>query len=161
MNVEYPAWQPITADQMAHLLQGFNKFWWIAGGWAIELLVGHPIRPHGDIDISLLRRDQEALQHTLCDWDLWVAEPPGEGSLRPWARDEILQRPLHDIWCREKPGYPWQLQIMLEEADGDLWISRRNPQVRRLLGELGWTTTTGIPVLSPEIQFFYKAKNRD
>ena len=24
--------------------------WWIAGGYAIELFVGHAVRPHGDID---------------------------------------------------------------------------------------------------------------
>ena len=40
--------------------------WWcVAGGHAVELAVGRPLRPHSDIDVLLLRRDQLAAQHAL------------------------------------------------------------------------------------------------
>jgi len=39
--------------------------WWIAGGYAIELAVGHAFREHEDIGVLLLRRDQLAVQEVL------------------------------------------------------------------------------------------------
>ncbi|WP_395108459.1 nucleotidyltransferase domain-containing protein [Actinomadura sp. SCN-SB] len=35
--------------------------WWIAGGHAIELAVGHHVRDHGHIDVVELRWDQPML----------------------------------------------------------------------------------------------------
>jgi len=47
---------------------------------------------------------------------------------------------------------------MLDEADGDTWVFRRQPTVRRPLTEVIRRTPDGIPYLSPEIQLLYKAK---
>ena len=43
--------------------------WCIAGGYAVELLVGRAFREHGDTDIMVLRQDQLALQSWLLDRD--------------------------------------------------------------------------------------------
>jgi hypothetical protein len=40
---------------------------------------------------------------------------------------------------------------MLDEADGDLWVSRRNSRVTRLIESLGFPSGT-IPYLAPEVQ---------
>src|ERR1700694_1145532 len=81
-------WEALTVDQVATRLAAAPFPWWIAGGWAIDLFVGHQTRPHDDIDIVVLRRDQRAVQEAMADWELWAADPPG--SLRPWSPGESL-----------------------------------------------------------------------
>ena len=50
------------------------------------------------------------------------------------------------------------MQLMLDEAEGAHWVSRRNPGVRLPLGRVGRRSPTGIPYLAPEVQLFYKTK---
>uniref|UniRef100_UPI0039BFF6A5 nucleotidyltransferase domain-containing protein n=1 Tax=Lentzea alba TaxID=2714351 RepID=UPI0039BFF6A5 len=130
--------------------------WWcVAGGYAIELAVGRPLRPHSDIDVLLLRRDQLAAQQALAGWEWWAADPPG--TLRPWRPGEILPPDVHDIWCRPAGSETWRVQVMLDESSGDDWVSRRDPRVRRPIATL--TRSSPIPYLAPEIQLFYKSKS--
>lgn len=149
-------WEPAAPNEVRDLLSTVDAPWWIAGGWAIEFAVGEPFRPHGDIDVLLLRRDQLAAQHALPGWEWWAADPPG--VLRPWAAGEILPPEVHDIWCRPSADAPWRLQFMLDEADGDDWVSRRDQRLRRPIPEIGRVTADGVPYLAPEIQLLYKAK---
>jgi aminoglycoside-2''-adenylyltransferase len=148
------SWEPATPDEVAELFSAHAP-WWLAGGYAIELAVGHAFREHGDIDVLLLRRDQLAAQWVLAGWEWWAADPPG--ALRPWLPGEVLGTEVHDIWCRPGPDQPWRIQVMLDESDGDDWVSHRNPGIRRPVAEIGQTGP--IPHLKPEIQLFYKAKN--
>lgn len=151
-------WEPATPAEVAALFAGVDVPWWIAGGYAIELAVGRHVRDHSDIDVLLLRRDQLVAQRALAGWEWWAADPPG--TLRPWAEGEVLPDDVHDIWCRPGPDRPWRVQLMLDEASGDTWVSRRNPRVQRPVASLGAVTDDGIPYLVPEIQLFYKAKQR-
>jgi hypothetical protein len=149
-------WEPATAAEVAGLFSGCGAPWWIAGGYAIELAAGRPLREHGDIDVLLLRRDQFVVQRALSSWQWHAADPPG--TLRPWQPDKVLSHCVHDIWCRPGPDQPWKIQVMLDESSGDDWISRRDKRIRRPIGSLGSVTADGIPYLSPEIQLLYKAK---
>lgn len=151
-------WVPDRPEDVATIFAEADFPWWIAGGYAIELAVGHELRAHGDLDVLVLRRDQGLVRDLLADWDLYVADPPGQGELRPWRPGEVLQPPLHDIWCRHTPKAPWSVQLMLDEAEGTQWVSRRNPAIRLPIDRLGRTSKTGIPYLVPEVQLFYKAK---
>lgn len=151
-------WEPATPNEVRDLLAAVETPWWIAGGYAIEFAVGAPFREHGDVDVLLLRRDQLAAQHALPDWELWAADPPG--VLRPWASGEILPPEVHDIWCRPKANAPWRFQFMLDEAEGDDWVSRRDPRIRRPVTAIGRVNADGIPYLAPEIQLMYKAAGR-
>jgi hypothetical protein len=99
-------WEPLAVRDLARLLAGASFPWWVAGGWAIDLFVGHQTRPHDDLDVLVLRRDQLAVQHALRGWDLHAADPPG--TLRPWRPGETLGAGIHDIWCRPmwlRPGH--------------------------------------------------------
>ncbi|GLY76667.1 nucleotidyltransferase domain-containing protein [Actinoallomurus iriomotensis] len=152
----YGRWEPATPARVASLFAALPCPWWIAGGYAIELAVGRRVRDHGDIDVMMLRRDQFHLHDALRGWECWAADPPG--VLRPWEPSEVLPPAVHDIWCRPGPGEPWRVQVMLDEADGEEWVSRRDPAVRRPLAGIGAAGPDGIPYLAPEIQLFYKAK---
>ncbi len=153
-------WGPWEPAPLSDVVALFSRVpvripWWIAGGHAIELAVGHAFREHADIDVLLLRRDQLAAQDTLSSWEWRAADPPG--TLRPWRRGEILPMDVHDVWCRPGPSEPWRIQIMLDEAEGGACVSRRNSRVRRALAQVGALSGEGVPYLVPEVQLFYKA----
>lgn len=147
--------EPMACPEVARVLAGLNCPWWVAGGYAIELFVGETVRRHEDVDVLVLRRDQRKLQELLDGWDLQVADPPG--TLRPWRLDEWLAVGIHDIWCRERPGRPWRIQVMLDEAHGEEWTSRRDARVHRPIRTLGSVADDGTPFLVPEVQLFDKA----
>ncbi|WP_370421892.1 amino acid transporter [Streptomyces sp. QH1-20] len=151
-------WAPDRPGGVAAVFAEADFPWWIAGGYAIELAVGRDLRPHGDVDVLVLRRDQARARDLLADWDLYVADPPGQGKLRPWRPAETLRSPLHDIWCRRAAEAPWSMQLMLDEAEGTQWVSRRSPEIRLPVSRLGRMSDTGVPHLAPEVQLFYKAK---
>lgn len=149
-------WEPASPLEVADIFSGGQVPWWVAGGYAIELATGQPIREHTDIDVLLLRRDQFAVQQVLPGWQWQAADPPG--TLRPWQPAERLPESVHDIWCRPGPGEPWRIQVMLDESSDADWVSRRDERIRRPISSIGFVTADGIPYLAPEIQLFYKAK---
>ena len=149
-------WEPLTPDEVAARLDPTGVVWMIAGGVAVDLFVGRRTRAHGDLDVLLLRRDQAAVHEAFRGWQVCAADPPGH--LRPWLPGEVLPATVHDVWCRSDPAGPWQVQVMLEESDGDAWVSRRDPGLRRPLDGMRRTTARGLPYLTPEVQLYYKAK---
>ncbi len=150
-------WDPAPLPEVASLFSRVQARWWIAGGHAIELAVGRAFRPHADVDVLVLRRDQAAVQEALRSWEWWAADPPG--TLRPWRRGEVLPPGIDDVWCRASASAPWRIQVMLDESEGDEWVHRGDPTVRRAIDRLGAVSADGIPYLAPEVQLF--AKSRD
>ena len=148
-------WSPIALNEVLEVFRNAPFFWCVAGGYAIELAIGTPVRRHGDTDILIFRKDHLALQNHLADWDCWVADPPG--TLRPWPQGAQLELGVHDIWCRRNDA--WEMQIMLDESTGDAWYSRRHYAVTAPIEDLTRISASGIPYLAPHIQLFYKAKS--
>ena len=157
MRIETPwgAWEHISVGDAAAVMAGFERPWWIAGGFAIEAFLGHSIREHADIDIGLLRRDHLAVHEHLASWELQCADPPG--TLRPWQADEELAAGVHDIWVRRNEGDAWRFQLMLDESAEDEWVCRRDPRIHRPLAALTFEID-GVRYLAPEVQLFYKAR---
>jgi Aminoglycoside-2''-adenylyltransferase len=158
MSTEAPAfagfwpWEPITPSDVADVLRGLAVPWWISGGWAIELFLGHPTRRHYDVDVAVLRRDQQELRRHLADWDLHSATP--ERRLEPWD-GRFLEPPIARIWIRRAPGAAWFCDAYLEEARDERWLYRDDERVSLPLGQVGQMTDDGLPFLSPEIALFY------
>ncbi|HSR99287.1 MAG TPA: DUF952 domain-containing protein [Kofleriaceae bacterium] len=152
-------------------MEGYGARWWVAGGWAVELQVaaahGRPIRPHADLEISILRRDQRALFDHLVGWQLCAVVRPG--VLEDWD-GQLLASAVHQLWARrgsrpqpQPDGFvtdPTFIDILLEESDGDLWRFRRRPSVAGPLADLGATSARGTPFIRPEVSLLYKAKHR-
>ena len=148
-------WEPLTPMEVAEIFRPLECPWWVAGGYAMEHAVGRAYRPHSDVDVLILRRDHPAVRDLLADWDVWAADPPG--TLRPWNRGETLSDAVHDVWIRRASATPWKLQLMLDEADGEDWISRRDSRIRRPVASLTTATAQHIPFMTPEVILFYKA----
>lgn len=148
-------WQALSVEDVGALLDGLPARWWVAGGWAVDLFLGTTTRQHQDLDVVVLRPDQLAVQAHLGGWDLRVAH---HGRLIPWAHGRPLDPDEHGIWARPTPASPWQLELLVDDIDGDQWVYRRNPAVRLPVDALGLTTASGIPYLRPEVVLLYKAK---
>ncbi len=155
-DILHKNWRPLSVTQVAGLFGDAPFAWCLAGGYAIERFVGVVIRPHDDIDIIVFRDEQLRLQDWLGSWRLYVADPPG--TLRQWYKDEFLPVGVHDIWGHQAGVDAWQMQIMLMEAEGSEWYSRRNPLVRGERANL-MTLIDGVPCIRLEIQLLYKSRN--
>ena len=98
------------------------------------------------------RRDQGALRPALPEWAFAVAH---SGVLRPWADDEWLDPPIHEIHATRKHG-TGSLEFLLNDCDDSDWVYRRDPRIRRGLdAAILWRND--IPYLAPEIVLLYKS----
>lgn len=157
-------WDPLSIDEAAEAFRGYPMPWWIAGGWAIDLLLGKQTRPHGDTDILLLAPDQLAAKAYLDqDWVLYKTGQRTPSRLAPWPDDDYLEPDLgiHDVWVKQRVGGPWRFQLMLLPTAGDDWVFRRDKRIAGPIADMGWTTPAGLPVLNPEIQLLYKSRVHD
>ena len=139
--------------QIHCLLQGFSKPWYIAGGWAIDLFIGHPTRPHKDVEIALFRQDQFSLRSHLPAWRFFKI---AAGQVHPWSADERLSLPIHELHALGPDG--GELEILLNEHKNDQWQFRRHFSITRPLGAVGGRSAQGVPFLRPEIVLLYKSK---
>jgi hypothetical protein len=153
---ELGPWDALTPHGAKALFDGFGAPWWVAGGWAIDLFVGRQSRDHGDIDLAILRRDQERLREYLTGWD--IREPNG-GALTPWQAGDLLTAPRFQFWVRRSPAAAWSFEVMLEDDADGAWLFRRSPSIHMPLDRIGRVTPDGIPYLSPEIALLYKANH--
>jgi len=146
--------------RVAGLMSGFGRPWFVAGGWAIDLFLGRIRRQHKDLDFTIFRQDQMALQEHLAGFDLQkIIGPDGGEYAEAWREGEWLEFPLHEIWITLGPdGWP-TLEALLSEIEGDEWWWRRNPKVRRPLSLVAKVSPLGVPYLSPEIVLLHKSRH--
>ena len=149
-------WEPLSLEQVKQLLGPVSAPWWIAGGRALDMFIGHETRTHVDIDVAVLRRDQQAFRDALAKWDVHIAH---NGELIPWKRGEALKPEHHELWARETASDPWRLEVLFEESEGTRWAYRRRPQIGLNIADLGRRDAYGIAFIRPEVTLLYKSKS--
>jgi hypothetical protein len=127
--------------------------WAVAGGWAIDLHLQAETRPHHDIEIAVSREHLEIVAACLGELD-WF----GVGDGRAWALEDA-PRELHQTWGRDRSSHRWRLDVFREPWDGEDWVFRRDPRIRRPLAEAIMFSQDAIPYLAPEIVLLFKAKS--
>jgi aminoglycoside-2''-adenylyltransferase len=142
-------WAKLTPRDVHQLLSDVSARWWVAGGWALDV---RGTRPHGDIDVAVLRSEHQALRDDLRDWDLRVAH---KGVLRPW-RGGPVGPPENTVWARPTSTDPWHIDFKIELVDGDEWIYRRDPKIRIPLNRIE-RVVDGVPFLTPDVARLYKS----
>lgn len=154
-------WQPWNPHEVATFFASLPVPWWVAGGWAIDLFLGRQTRAHEDMDVLILRRDQQAVRALFGAWDVQAALPPPRDEAWPfrlWRPGEVLDETIQDIWCRPDATRPWAIQLMIADTRDEQWHFRRLPAITRSVATVGDRTSEGIPYLVPEIQLLYKAR---
>jgi hypothetical protein len=149
-------WQPVSPLDAVRWLSAAPVPWWFAGGWALDLFMGTSSRPHGDLDVGVLRRDASALIAMLPTWEFFESKGGVRTPLRAGAPPRAN---VNSLWGRPLGAAAWILEIMLDEGTEDTWIYRRHTGIRVPLATAIKRSGEGLPYLAPEIQLLYKARN--
>jgi hypothetical protein len=152
----HPRWHPLDPVAARRILRAVDVPWWIAGGWALDLFVGVQTRAHKDLDVGVLRRDAARFLAALPDFEFFEAL---RGSLHPLAPGGVPRATVNSLWGRPAGEPCWTLELMLDDADRENWVFRRDPSIRRPLADALRGTAEGTRYLAPEIQLLYKAKD--
>ena len=151
----YGPWSPFDPRQVAELMEGFPRPWWLVGGWSIEAFTRAP-REHEDVDLSILACDVPALRAHVGDaWHLWSNHG---GTLRPLSDHfpEVLDVESQ-IWVRRSAQDPWVIDLPITPDRDGLWTNKRIPDHVAPLEDVTWVADDGIRYLNPEIALLYKA----
>jgi len=149
--------QFVQLRAIAKLLADFSCLWGFCGGWAIDLFLRRATRPHPDIDVAFLRRDQFML-HSYLERRGWELHKVVNGKPLPWPADEFVELPVHEIRCTNPEFSPDAFEALLNEAEGDDLLFRRDPAVKLPLRKAFIRSESGLPILAPEVVLLYKAK---
>jgi hypothetical protein len=151
----YGPWTARTPQDAAELFAGYDRPWWIAGGWAIEAFTGVP-REHGDVDPSIPRSDIGPLRRHLAGrLDVWEAD---SGTLRPLLDgDDEVTAECENLWLRPSGADPWEYDVILMHTTPTTWTFKRDARISRPLAEILWERD-GIRYLAPEVQLLHKAR---
>lgn len=154
MTVPLEPWVPLDPVEVRQVMTGYDQPWWIAGGWALDMFLGRKTRDHVDVDVGVLRSDEQALQAQMRGWELYLAD----GALSPWVAGAPVPADTCDVWCRPEGSTSWALQFMLNPGTDERWDCRRSPMVTMPMAQAVRRTGDGLPYLAPECQLLMKAK---
>ncbi|WP_319463458.1 nucleotidyltransferase domain-containing protein [Micromonospora sp. RTP1Z1] len=147
------AWDPWLPQVIAERLAGLDVPWGVAGGWALDLFHGRRTRHHGDTEIAVPADRFAEVAARFPDCDFHVA---GGGQVAPLSPESL--RAHHQTWAWQRGAAVWRFDVFREPHDGDTWICRRDPRLRRPYAELIRHDPGGIPYLCPEVVLLFKAK---
>ncbi len=113
--------------------------------------------------MGVFRQHQAALHEHYGDWLAYKSI----GGWTEWDESEHLELPMHQVLFRRpddpvahywEPNYD-ERQFFLNEAEGGIWLCRRDPRITLHVRQLAQRSPDGIPVVAPEVQLLYKARH--
>ena len=151
----YGRFEPLTPGQLQELLRGFERPWWLVGGYALEAFTGVP-REHEDIDVAIFVEDVRAFRtHLEPRYHLW-SNDGGTFRFFDETHPEPLS-PLSQIWVREHAEAPWIIDCITNPSVDGLWQNKRDREHIAPLEDVTFVDARGIRCLNPEIALFFKA----
>ena len=144
-------WNPV---EVAERLAGVATPWYVAAGWALDLFRGWQTRAHLDTEIGI---PAAAFPEIRDRFPGYAVDAAGSGRIWADAGPDVLAA-VHQTWLRDPATGDYKLDVFREPHDGDTWICRHDPAVRRPYGEIVRRTGGGIPYLAPEFVLLFKAK---
>lgn len=150
----YGGWDPLHPTEIADFMAGFDRPWWIIGGWSLEAFTGVS-RHHEDLDISILSSDAEAFRLFLGDrWTAWNVD---DSWFRPFDHRFTDVRPDSQVWVRRDAQSPWVLDVPFTPDTGGRWTNKRNPDHTEDLDDVTWIAPDGLRYARPEVTLMFKA----
>lgn len=151
----YGVWEPLDPTSVADFMAGFDRPWWVVGGWSIQAFTGVE-RAHDDLDISMLASDAVAFREFLGErYTPWVV---GSGAMHPYTPDHDEVGQEGQLWVRAHAGAPWILDVPLTPDTDGLWTNKRWPAHVAPVDEVTWVADDGVRYLRPEVQVMMKAR---
>ncbi|MHA6765651.1 nucleotidyltransferase domain-containing protein [Streptacidiphilus sp. PAMC 29251] len=144
-----------TPGEVAGRLAGLAAPWYVAGGWALDLLRGSQSREHEDIEIGIPAASFPEVRDRFPGL---VFDGVGSGRIWEDAAPDVLAA-VHQTWLRDPASGDYLLDVFREPHDGDTWICRRDETIRFPYHTIIHRTGDGIPYLAPELVLLFKAKH--
>jgi hypothetical protein len=157
---------PDAVTYVRDLLHGFERPWFLGGGWAVDAWLGRQTRDHWDVDIAVFHDDQHAIFEHFPGWALVGHAPDVADDTTEQWNGRHLDLPAH-IHV-PKLGSPlatsttathtaFEFEFLLVERAGHEWVLNREPYVavplERCISQSSW----GLLAEAPELVLFYKA----
>ncbi len=150
----YGGWAPLDPTTIAAFMDGFDRPWWIIGGWSLEAFTGVS-RHHDDMDISILSSDSEAFRLFLGDrWTPWNVD---DSWFRPFDHRFSGVRPDSQIWVRRDASSPWVLDVPFTPDTNGRWTNKRDLTHTEDLDDVTWVAPDGLRYARPEVSLMFKA----
>ncbi len=154
---KWDAWHPAEVTQV---FAGIQVPWFVTAGWSIDLFLGGQRRVHEDLEVAVPHDRMSVFVAVLTGFDLFLPMGgPGNGLVYPFDAAGEFDEEHHQTWVREPRTGRWCLDIFRDPSDGDTWICRREPRIRRPYHEIIEFTPDGIPYSCPEVTLLFKAKH--
>jgi hypothetical protein len=151
----YGAWEPLSIPEIASLMGGFVRPWWVVGGYALEAFTG-VARRHEDVDISYFADAFPEFQRCVGDrYHMW-SNDGGVFRLIDEARPDPL-KPLAQVWLRRDAQSPWVLDVSPTPMADGMWQSKRDADHVAPLDDVTWVHG-GVRYLNPEVVLLFKAR---
>ena len=151
----YGGFDPLDPGTIGDFMDGFDRPWWVIGGWSIEAFTGVP-RSHEDMDISILSSDAAAFRLFLADrWTPWNVD---DGWFRPFDERFPDVRPDSQLWVRRDATSRWVLDVPFTPDTGGRWTNKRHPAHTEDLEDVTWVADDGLRYARPEVTLMFKAK---
>ena len=147
----WDAWHPAEA---ARRLAGLHAPWAVIAGWSLDLFRGAQTREHEDLEIGIPAAAFPAVREALGELEVFAVV---DGRMVETTAGALGAS--HQTWFRETATGRWRLDVVREPWDGDTWVCRRDPRIRRAREALIARTADGIPYQQPEIALLFKAKH--
>jgi hypothetical protein len=146
------AWTP---QQASEKLAGLGVPWCVVGGWAIDLFLRRQTRPHGDLEIAIVRPDLPAVRAHLAPYRFHAV---GDGEVRALGPGETPPDDKHQAWVLDEAAQLWRMDVMQEPGDHSTWVCRRDESITAPRAHM-IAVRDGVPYLRPEGVILYKAKS--
>ena len=148
-------WDPWHPTEAARRLAGVDVPWAVIAGWSLDLFRGEQTREHEDLELGVPEHGFTEVRAALADLEVFAIVD--EGLAAP--ADETTLEGTHQTWAREPATGLWRVDLIREPWDGDTWVCRRDPRLRRPRADVIAHTEDGIPYQQPEITLLFKAKH--
>jgi hypothetical protein len=151
----YGAFDALDPSTIRGLMDGFDRPWWIVGGWSIDVFTGVP-REHDDMDVSILACDATAFRLFLGErWNPWNVD---NGWFRPF--DDRFPDIAADsqLWVRRDATSRWVLDVPLTPDTDGRWTNKRHPAHTEALADVTWVAPDGLRYARPEVTLMFKAR---
>lgn len=150
----YGGWDPLDPTTIDDFMAGFDRPWWIIGGWSLEAFTALG-RDHEDMDVSILASDAGAFREFLGDrWTPWNVD---DGWFRPFDDRFTDVRPDSQVWVRRDATSRWVLDVPFTPDTGGRWTNKRHPAHTEDLEDVTWVAGDGLRYARPEVTMMFKA----
>ncbi|MNJ53887.1 hypothetical protein D3C77_493030 [compost metagenome] len=133
-------------------MKNYERPWFVAGGWTIDLLVNEVTRDHKDMDICIFREDVEYALRYFQNWEIHVAIP-GEHRLEKVNELRDVERPRYCLHLFKGREF---VELLLTDRMEEHVVFRKNERIIMEMKDFVMKKDE-IPFVNPAWQLLFKS----